>query len=375
MNIHLADDEKFIPRFIKRFEKFNLNNYYVLLNLKSNNYSDFENCNILTGKRKAKDISEKIEKLISNSEEEVKLYVHFLDSFKAEVLNILINNNDNFKIYWIFFGGDLYSKLRLYKNYKLFDEETKIKQPLSLLKFKQEVYQLLNKNIERKVFHNVIKEIDYFCFWNPHDYELLKLNFNTKAKFKPFLYDHVLPVTEDVKSLKKENSGIILVNHSASSAGNHLTILQSLNKPELKSNIKKIIVPLSYGPTHIKNGVIKYGNEFFQEQFFPLIDFIEKEKYYELLKSVDVAFFGHRRQQGGFNIFQLLTMGTKVYLRKENNLSLYFEEKGIKIGVFDENIKPENLENDLTPEEKKRNRDIILQLFSESEVDKMYGNL
>lgn len=372
MNIHLMDDEKFIPRFITRFEKFHNYNFYIILNCKSD-YSGFDENIILKGDRNVGNISQMIGNLISDIGE-VNLFIHLLDSFKAQVLFKLKKKN-RFRIYWVFYGGDLYKKLNLYKNYRLIDHSAELREPNNLIKLKKKIYQFINGDREQRIFEDIITQVDYFCFWNPYDYELLKSNFETKAKYKPFLYDHVLPLNDDNKGFKKEDSGILLVNHSASSSGNHITILKALNKPELRKKINKIIVPLSYGPDHVKEVVINYGQRFFPNHFFPLKDFIEKEKYYQLLRSVDIAFFGHRRQQGGFNIFQLLVNGTKVYLREENNLSGYFRDNGVKIGIFNENITEGDLVNDLSIEDRQSNRKIILELFSGSEVDRMYENL
>ena len=76
MNIHLMDDEKFIPRFITRFEKFHNYNFYIILNCKSD-YSGFDENIILKGDRNVGNISQMIGNLISDIGE-VNLLLNYL---------------------------------------------------------------------------------------------------------------------------------------------------------------------------------------------------------------------------------------------------------------------------------------------------------
>ncbi len=375
MNIHLCDNEKFIPQFISRFETFHFNNYYIIINLKNDSRYDIEYYNIKACNRDFTSIYKLAEKLVLQSEENVNFYIHYLDSLKARVVIELKNRFEKINIYWIFYGGDLYSKLSEYRNYKLIDKTSKVSEPFSILKIKKKIYKILTSSRDQKYFEKIVSMIDFFCFWNVFDFELLISNFNSKAKFKPFIYNHVNLLTNEFVTKENGEPITILINHSASSVGNHLTILDSLNQSSLKHRIERIIVPLSYGSEFVKRDVVNFGKKEFEHKFLPLVDFMDKEDYYDLLISVDIAFFGHRRQQAGFNILQLLTMGTKVYLRKENNLSEYFKSINVKIGIFESKISVCDLKNDLTLDEKKENRKIILDLFSSNQIDQLYKNL
>ncbi|WP_289021499.1 TDP-N-acetylfucosamine:lipid II N-acetylfucosaminyltransferase [uncultured Salegentibacter sp.] len=372
MNIHLINREKFTTQFIERFEKFNLNNVYFVID-KDYNSAISKQINIFFVSENKNEILEKIKEILV-SENISNLFIHYLDYFKSSIINEL-SNQFSFKTYWILYGADLYSKLQIKVNYSLYDDESILKEPLSFNKIKKKIYKSLFRNPKKEWLSQLetIKNLDFFCFWNPEDFKLLKNNFNTKANFKFFVYDHV--VIDSGSSKFHNKKGMLLVNHSASPTGNHFTILKALDKKQLRHDINQIYLPISYGSILVKNKILTFKSDNLQDKIKLLPHFLSKEEYYNLLRSIDVAFFGHKRQEAGFNIFQLLIYGVKVFLREENNLFKYLSNLGVYIFLFNNDLNLTDIRNNLTNEQKLQNKRIILETFKEEKVDLMYKNI
>ena len=205
--------------------------------------------------------------------------------------------------------------------------------------------------------------IDYFCFWNYEDYKLLKQNFNVDIQYKFFAYNAGYKLGFDElyeRNLEYSERRSILINHQASLTGNHLTIMNRINAIDCNNQYKKIC-PLSYGSKYIRKIVLKKGTDLFLDKFFPVLDYMPRDEYFDLITSVDVAFIGAKRQEASGNIINLLGNGVKVFLREDNNLLRYYRDKGFIVFSFDKDF---NSIKDLEPlslEEQEWNRDCRLR--------------
>ena len=65
--------------------------------------------------------------------------------------------------------------------------------------------------------------------------------------------------------------------------------------------------------------------------FCPILDYIEKEKYIELLSTCTVGIFNNNRQQAMGNINILLYLGKKLYLRTDVSMWDVYQERGYDI--------------------------------------------
>src|SRR5690606_12945719 len=99
--------------------------------------------------------------------------------------------------------------------------------------------------------------------------------------------------------------------------------------------------------------------------------FLHKEDYFSLLSSCKVAIFGHRRQEAGNNIFFLLGMGTKIFLRPENNLLHYLKKRGFLIYNY-YSLKSLSDLVELTPAEKAHNLELLKIEFNQEKIEETY---
>lgn len=373
INIHLANDQKFINQSRDRFERiFPGLNIFVIDNEYSKAKFVIPHENTLFMEVQQLSTYHYL-KNICDKHSEINVFIHLLNSKKAALVSQL-KLHYSLSTYWIFYGTDLYQLLEKRGIYKLYDRDNIHFQGWNLLKVKKMIRHTIIKDQNGKNIQDFIKNLDFFCFWNYYDHNLLLKNFTTRAIFKPFIYESF-----NIHNSKLVNKNslrpIVLVNHSGSETGNHKTILKKILKLGAGKRIKKIIVPLSYGNLNTINDVNDFGINNFESIYEPISDFLPKKDYFNLLGEVDVAFFGHRRQEAGGNILFLLASGVKVFLRKSNNLFTFFKDLGVNIYNLEEDFSDFS---DLVPLNKNlqiNNRRIILSEFSEEKIDYMYKNL
>ncbi len=211
------------------------------------------------------------------------------------------------KVNWKLWGGDLY--------------------------FYRDENKSLKNRIFEKLRRKIIYNVDRIICPVRGDYDLACKIYNTKAKY----YYAIYPIWIDFKQIeevsniqiKTSNEKIILLGNSASSTNNHLEVLNWLSL--LKTENIRIICPLSYGSEEYAKQVIIRGKEIFHDKFVPVMNFMSQYEYAKLLLGVDIAIMNHRRQQGLGNLFTLLFLKKKVYIRSDISSFRYFQELGITV--------------------------------------------
>lgn len=246
------------------------------------------------------------------------------------------------KCYWIMWGGDLYV-------YKLGDQSK----------------ESWHKNeFWRK---RVIRNIGYLVTGTPGDVELARKWYDAQGKhIKCFNYPSNVFENTRRASIKKHTSLSILIGNSADPSNRHKEVLDMLD-PYKGADIK-LFCPLSYGDQDYALEVARYGKAKFGSKFFALTSFVEKERYYYFLQSIDIAIFNHPRQQAFGNTLALLGYGKKVFMRKESTLNEVLSGLGVK--VFDIN---ELDINTIDTSVGRQNAEIIESEFSSNSLVKSLG--
>jgi dTDP-N-acetylfucosamine:lipid II N-acetylfucosaminyltransferase len=289
--------------------------------------------------------------------------VHYLTPSKAAVA-LRLTRIFKVKLYWIFFGADLYGWLHNHNKYQLLDDShspsINIKSIVSNLTKKLHFF-LLYKEMPDKAYERFIAGLHYFCFWNNYDYDLLLKHFTTKASFRYFLYFGLIDLRH--LEIKPKESQRIMVNHSASLNGNHLTVLKSLKEINLIGDFE-ILTPLSYGDKGVRKEVVEFGRHTFDKKFTPLLQRMPMNEYYNLLSQMTVAIFGNRRQEGAGNVFFLLKAGVKVFLRNDNNMIQWLRSNGFIIFSFEDDLMDKEQLEPLTANQALINLTAYEKLFS-----------
>lgn len=150
----------------------------------------------------------------------------------------------------------------------------------------------------------------------------------------------------------------ILVGNSATYTGNHAEAFDLLHK--LGVNDREVVAPLSYGDPQLAKELTSLGQEYFSDNFEPLMDFMPVQEYVAIIKKCGYVIMNHVRQQAVGNIVIMLYLGARVFVRQENPVYAFFKNSGVVISTVQELEKhPELLNLSLTAEERASNRAIV----------------
>ena len=161
-------------------------------------------------------------------------------------------------------------------------------------------------------------------------------------------------------------NGNILIGNSASYSSNHLEAFDYLGK-SFGNFDRKIFVPLSYGNKKYARDISIAGVEKFGEVFIPLVSFLPREEYHEILLSCSCVIMNHTRQQALGNIVVALWLGSRVYINENISTYHFFKEQGVKIcSLSDLNPNDPNCFLALDDLDVAKNREVLAGLFSSS---------
>lgn len=209
------------------------------------------------------------------------------------------------KCYWLIWGGDLYQ----YKK----------------------ASNTLRSRIKEALRRFVIRRIGHLVTYIKGDVDLVRKWYGAKGVHHNCLMylSNVVDATaiSITKNKSPERTLKILLGNSADPSNNHLEALEQLLP--YKDEKIKIVVPLSYGDRSHAKKVMAQGHQWFGEKFFPLTEFMEFDQYRQLLNSLDIVIFNHRRQQAMGNTITALSLGKTVFIRRDVSQWQFFNDLGI----------------------------------------------
>ena len=173
--------------------------------------------------------------------------------------------------------------------------------------------------------------LDYICTWNEYDIEFLKKRDGIKAKALFYNYgfglqDEALTISDD----KEETDYNIWLGNSCTLSNNHLDFFEKFRNSPKPINYK-LYVPLSYGDKELRAYLIAKGTEYFGDHFIPIVDFLPRDEYYKLMTSCQYFIMYHNRMQAAGNIFAILKMGGKLFMKLESTSYKQYFEAGASI--------------------------------------------
>ena len=183
------------------------------------------------------------------------------------------------------------------------------------------------------------------------------------------IYYSIEYITKEINKTNCTLGNNIYIGNSASNSSNHLDIFLQLEKLNLSN--RKIIVPLSYGCSRYRFCINFLGKQIFKDKFEPLLKFLSIDEYNKILLNCNVQIFNHRRAQAIGNILFGIWAGHKVFLRKCNPVYQYLKSLNIEVCSIEEDLSVENIST-LEKEKQIKNRKIIMQHYSERQIQKNY---
>ncbi len=373
MFVHLINDEKFITPFMKRADDIHPDHIYVV-------FGDPSPFKFLEPSERVIHSSEWESYCLEHSLSIERIYVHLLTFQKIQWVKSFGQNKP---LYWLFYGNDLYELLQVIHGFQLYEREDKPRGWLSTIN-KPTLLGRLKRWAQLKAYNRhftpfVQQRIDYFCFWNPGDFQLLEKYIGTRAEMLRFQYgafnrSDIDTVLELRGKHPKGSSTSILLNHSGSSSGNHNHLLHLIHSKLSNTKELEILAPLSYGDANHISKVLETGVNLFGAQFNPLMDFLKRDEYFRMITERDLVIFGHRRQEAGNSLFISFMAGAKVFLHPESVLIPFLKEKGYAFYTWND-IGSQGWHDPLTDQEKETNLQRSSIQFSEDRIKENYTRI
>jgi dTDP-N-acetylfucosamine:lipid II N-acetylfucosaminyltransferase len=368
MIVHLFEDQKFVDVTIDNFENISKG---------KSRYIVFSDSTLLKYVSKVDQVE-----IFANSCKELNidsilkdcklLIIHSLSPLK---LYILKRTSKNITVVWSVWGADAYPyfyKKNLYE-------------PLTDKVERSSIKQLIKSTFIYNIYHfhkyrvfpvnketGTLKKINYLITVLPYEYELIKNEFQLRAKYLDYNYG--------INRFNEQNfpqlGDSVLLGNSSDYSNNHLDIFEFI-----KDCDKKLIVPLSYaGYRSYRDLVIKEGDKIFNTLFNPILEFIPLEKYNQLILSCNSVIMYHIRQQALGNIFMSLFQGMRVFLNKKSITYKYMQDVGMIIFDLENDVDLVGVE--LQEKQKIKNRELVIKLRGEKiiinktqEIYKLYNTL
>lgn len=342
MNYFIMVDDKFIDGIIENAEAVSVkgtNRYFVRGNKKFAHYVKSQKAewvNDIWGRD--------FRKVLDSITVKDKIIICWYD---LKVGRLMLTVDKSIPLYVIIWGGEFYNEPFPYHASRIYDPITLRyinktwglpgnwpKDPsmafailLWFLGFKgmiQKEFDLKKKTIQR--INYLLIEPD-----TTNELGLIQKIYNVpRLKYKPFLIDQNFDLADKLRAPKPVGSVItVQVGNSASGSSNHadcIEVLKKFNKEDIK-----IVLPLSYGSPSYARFVEKICKQEFKNKCEFLEKFIPRVKYIKKLNEIDIAVMFSNRSQAFGNCIALLTLGKKLYLKKNNPLWQSFQRIGVTI--------------------------------------------
>ena len=359
MILHFLSDEKFSDYVINQFSEPEMRSEFVLMS-DSESKKYFRNCGV-------------VKQVNPNDVEDMTTLLDSVGRYSAIVLHglffpwcetVLRNVPNNVKVAWVFWGGEIYGR----KDLKDFFLSKRSKLLFGVHQLKKRIEGKEggdNYELPLELFYR----IDY-CLTDIHeDFEFVT-NY-TQSRMKEVWYNYY-SIDETIGELRNQcvEGNNILIGNSSSLTCNHVDGFRAAKR--LYNDNSEIIVPLSYGEPWLRNFLLKKGTYMFGSRFHPLVDFMPRYEYNNLIKKCAVVIMPHYRPQAFGNIITALWLGSRVYLSERSSLYTFFKRIGITLFSIETDINrtksPKVLS--LSVKEREENRRILASLYEKSVMNR-----
>jgi dTDP-N-acetylfucosamine:lipid II N-acetylfucosaminyltransferase len=250
------------------------------------------------------------------------------------------------KIIWVYHGG------------------IDIPKPFSL---SFDILELINILVKKRIRFHTGHMIE--------DSNIINKNLRIKAKF---LYNpaYLSNTWNRIKScenfiyLKGFKNVRVLVGNSTDPHNNHIEAFEILNNSNL--NPLKVCSLLSYGKyEQYKNVVIEVGTKHFGDKFLAITQFLELNKYLEIIDELDFIIFNHDRAEATGATIQLLSLAKPIFFNPISPAYQSLKRRGYIVFDIYELEKFRNIESvDL-----RKNRELLIKEYSIEVLNSFYKNL
>jgi len=353
MILHLLFDDKFGEYAVRQFSEPGMYSEFVVVT-----HSDAPDCSQKYGGLK----------VVFEDQESFLHLLRRLGEYKAIVLHglfypwqerVLREVPKDVKVAWVFWGGDIYGRKDIADHY--------LSSSSKRLRFKQNLkrYIKCRKAFDQyEVPFELLKRIDFCLTDIPEDFVFVKKYLKTDIKELWYNYYSVEETIGDLMNSRCSGNNVLLGN-SSSLECNYIDGLKALKRLNLTSSVN-VFAPLSYGDSWIRNEISRRGKRMLGDSFHPLIEFLPRDEYNQIIVSCSTVVMPHYRPQAFGNILTALWLGSRVFLSEKNVLFAYFKRIGTVIFSIEHDLKESNpyVLSPLSENEVFQNRKAIKAFYS-----------
>jgi dTDP-N-acetylfucosamine:lipid II N-acetylfucosaminyltransferase len=364
LNLHLTYDNQFIDFIIKASRDLGKQDRFIIYTNEFKPKLDSVKHDVPF----AQFDSDEFKILVGDIKQYRNIYIHWLEGRIVEFVNQLPSDVN---VVWCFWGGDgleFDDMLPWIYQPKSFDyfkgqEKFKISQWRNLRTW---MYRKRMKKIKTAEHIRAIQRVNGFAHYLPDDFKKIVKSTGMKAQFIPFHYAALEDLADVNAPLQVQSGYNILLGNSDTLTNNHFEAIDQIATWNLGE--RKVYCPLSYEKGKYAAAVAKYGRQKLGAAFIPLLDFMPREEYNQVLSGISVAVMNHNRSQALGNIVSLLWNGTKLFMSKDSTLFSYLKSEGLILFSLQDDFIPSN-ETAFIPlveDEVKHNRNALMRTFGRS---------
>lgn len=352
--LHILADEKFSDYSITQFEAVEPQSDYVLI--------------VTEGEETLVKLRDKTT-IMRRGDDAYKRMLDSVAEYKAIILHglfwlydydILTRIPSTAKVAWINWGGEIYGRNDVYNDFL---------SPIS--RIAENVHGWKDHILRKKKFNphyelpiELFRRVDYCLSDEYEEYEYAKKYLQLPSlQYLMYNYFTLEDVLGNLIDKRSKGNGIFMGNCAANEC-NYWGAIPKVSR--LKEKEQKVIIPLSYGAPWVRNGAIRMGNWLYGKHFMPLVDFLPREEYNELICNCSTMIMPHYAPRAQGNIITALWLGMRVYLSEHNMTYHYFKRIGCTVYSIEKDLKRSNKERftPMTDEELEHNRKILYATYS-----------
>ena len=358
MILHLLTDEKFTDYAIAQFSAPEMKSEFVLV--PSNNMMEhvklIDRCTIV------RQGSSEFDALLNRLGDYSGIVLHGMH-WGGWQKYILQRVPEHVKVAWVFWGGEIYGR-----------SDSALSRYAPITNFVVRIREIMNGrkkcvNTSWDLPIKLYQRIDY-CLTDEQE-ECEYVREFLKNDHMQHLWYNYYDLDSTLGTLKNEicNGNNIVVGNSATDTCNYFDVIPYLCRCLQKE--QKVILPLSYGASWIKNVVSKYAKFCLGKHSMPLYEYLPRENYNRLLQSCSTMIMDQYLPQAQGNIITGLWLGMRVFLSENNMTYRYFKRIGCKIYSIERDL---NRNSDVFALMKQKdidtNQEVLLKWYSKENMHK-----
>lgn len=356
MILHLFIDDKFPDYTIKQFEPYNNSVFLYVKESPSEQIRHIKQQDKLTVMLRQ---SEEYKYLLSHLNDYAAIIVHGMYTpWQAEVT---MAAPVSVKLAWMMWGGDVYQRLDI--------RDTFLSPWNARLSKLHSWYKPQSDRADYMVPREVFMKMQYVLTDELEEYQIASSYFQ-KTDWK-FIWYNYYSLEETIGALMSEqvSGNNVLLGHMAGIRSNQVDGLLFMRK--FRKCFNKCIIPLSYGEPWYRNVLLKIGRWLLGKQFNPLLHFMPREEYNQLLVSCSAVVLPTYKPEGMGNCLTALWMGARLYMYKRNAQYQFFKRLGLKIFTIEDDLNKNNPDafQPISSADMAHNREILKREYGFAEMN------